>query len=949
MVLFFLFPALSRASETIIIEVVLNQVSQGDYFVILTDDGDLLLNINDLRSMGVTPPAGEIIVIEGEEYLSLRSMEGTDFVFDENTLTLKIDLPAASFPSLTIDMAVPRPENVYYPRDSSGFFNYGLNYVGDDSSGLQLFEFTNEVGLRTGDLLFTSDSIYRKEQEEDRFLRLMSTLTLDRREDLRRIMAGDFLTFSGELGSRLSMGGLSFSKNFDIDPYFVFYPAIDFAGAVTTPSEVQVFVDGSLVRTERVPPGRFDIINLTRYEGPGVLELVINDAFGRSRRLRDPFYLTERLLKKGLHQYSYNAGFLREDYFEKSNNYGDLSFSGFHRYGLRDNLTLGISGEASRDLGNMSLGGSYLLGTGGLFDLSLAGSTGGEDRSGVAGLAGFSYLGKKLNARLWTRWFSKDYTTLADLSEEDRRHYELAAGLGYGTENFGSFSVSYALSEKYVGDDQRNLFVTYSRDLTSKSSVFVSYRKDWEEEEGYGFYVNLNYTPWEQTLVSARAEVRDEGNRQALQIQRTPPVGEGYGYWAVLERVEDTEEDITNYSFSPTLEYNSRYGSYRGRLRTGTGGEENLTVYQLSTTGAAAYVGGTLKLSRSVDDSFGLVKVGDLEDVRVYRNNQEIGRTDAKGRVFVPDLLSYYENQISIEDEDIPIEYSLPSVLKYVSPPLRSGSCIIFLARKIQPLVGTLHLEVDGQLIPLEFREVRIFLGGEATPVDTSTTETKTISGPEIAASPDEKPAPVRFTLWPHFTGTGTGLDPGDKAALDFLAGRLEKQRIIGLEIAFHGEEDGLPLARAGAVGEYLASVLDFPPSEVEHTGLAETGDPSMARRMTISLEMADEKTSSALESVPDQSPGDPLWITIPTGRGGEFYLDPNEMYQQLGPVTDGELGCADMERASSSASFPDRLRASVDYQGETYTFYLEIPESDEIYIDLGPVVVNAPQEQSGE
>jgi len=124
-------------------------------------------------------------------------------------------------------------------------------------------------------------------------------------------------------------------------------------------------------------------------------------------------------------------------------------------------------------------------------------------------------------------------------------------------------------------------------------------------------------------------------------------------------------------------------------------------------------VGGAFGLSRPINDSFGLVTVDNLAGVRVYQNNQEVGRTDARGRVFVPEMGSYVENQISIADKDVPMEYSLGEVSRLVSPPLRSGSVIRFEARKYRAVTGKLYAIVDGRIRPVEYHEIRTMVDGK--------------------------------------------------------------------------------------------------------------------------------------------------------------------------------------------------------------------------------------------
>jgi outer membrane usher protein len=105
--------------------------------------------------------------------------------------------------------------------------------------------------------------------------------------------------------------------------------------------------------------------------------------------------------------------------------------------------------------------------------------------------------------------------------------------------------------------------------------------------------------------------------------------------------------------------------------------------------------------------------VGELEGVREYRDNQEIGRTGAHGTLFVPNMNSYTDNQIAISDKDIPINYSISNVLQLVSPPLRSGSLIQFDATRIQAITGILKVRHDNEDKPVEYREVTLVIDGK--------------------------------------------------------------------------------------------------------------------------------------------------------------------------------------------------------------------------------------------
>src|SRR4030066_2363909 len=81
---------LAEGGQMAILRVVLNQEEKGEFFVNVTDDGDFLVRIEDLKKMGFSEIRGKISVLEGEEFVSLKSMERVKTVFDEKKLALEL-------------------------------------------------------------------------------------------------------------------------------------------------------------------------------------------------------------------------------------------------------------------------------------------------------------------------------------------------------------------------------------------------------------------------------------------------------------------------------------------------------------------------------------------------------------------------------------------------------------------------------------------------------------------------------------------------------------------------------------------------------------------------------------------------------------------------------------------------------------------------------------------
>ena len=702
--LIFVFHIRAESAETVIVNVTLNQEAKGEFFVDMTEDGDFLIRKDDLESMGFSEPKGKLSQIAGELFLSLKSIEGVEFHFYENRLDLDILAKPDLLALKSRDMSAQRRQNVYHPRDSAAFINYSFDHNSLDSFKFQNLNITNEVGFRVKDFLLLSNFTYQNSKEQENFVRLMSNITYDRRDTLQRFVAGDFYALSGDLGSSLNLGGLSFSKIYRIDPYFVNRPLFSFTGLATLPSEVDVYLDGTKIATERFSPGQFSLENINYYGGAQSLEVVVKDSFGRETRYRLPFYFTDILLSKGLHEYSYNLGFMREQYGVRSDDYRKLAFSAYHKYGVTDAFNIGISAEAKQGTYVIGPQVSLLLWRLGTLVLSFSGSHDEDLRGGNAALVNYGYQGTMFNWRLLYKQYSRHYRTVATDASAARTKSEVGAGIGFGTREFGSLSVNFTDTKRYRDEDTKTYAVTYSRNIMRNATLLSSYKHVREQKNSDEFFVGLTfYFAGNTTLAASHLQDR-ERNAQVLQLTRNVPVGEGYGYRIYADR-EESRGTVSN-TVNPFFQYNGRYGIYTGEYRGTYRGRSRAEMYRFTAAGSVAYTGNTLGLSRPINDSFGVVQAGDLKGVGVFVNNVEIGKTNASGKVFVPNLNSYLDNQVSINEKDVPMDYTIDVVTKYVSPPLRSGSYISFDVARFFAITGTLHVEEHGEARPAEFFEV---------------------------------------------------------------------------------------------------------------------------------------------------------------------------------------------------------------------------------------------------
>ncbi len=693
-------------SETAILEIFLNEQRKGEYFVQLSESGDILIEATDLENLGLILAPREASSAEGSSLISLSRVAGISFKLDEASLTLHLTASIDLLLERSINLATVRKKKIYYPQDTSAFLNYGLDFQSGSSNEDQFFSISNQLGIRRDEFLFQAETLYSQAPEESSFIRLMTRLVREQRASLRRWTFGDFLTPANNLSGSIQMGGFSFAKNYRIDPYNINYPTLTFSGSAIAPSDVEVYLDGNRIYSGQVEPGRFELTNIARFRGAGALEVVLRDPYGHEERISHPFYLSDRLIKKGLHSYSYNFGVERENFGSQSFDYGEPVLMAVHEYGYTNRLNIGGTIEAGKGIFNLAPQASLLWGNLGEINATLAGHWG-EEGNGLAAKTAYLIAHRKADFDLTLAYYSQNFSTLATLDSETRPQVEASAGASYHAQKLGSISLSMSTISYHNDPSDQTLLLSYTRNLRPNLSFTSFFSKKFGNDDESRIFVGLNFHPRRDLLLSTQLELGSEGSTQSIQLQRNSPSGEGYGYRALAEHTNDNNENLT--SLNASGEYRSRYGIYRGELWNDWGSTQSSLKSRLSAAGSLAYVGNTLSLTRPIDDSFGLVKIGDLEGVRVYHNSQEIGRTDKNGKVFVPAFTSYYENQISINDKDVPLEYTLGQITRHISPPLRSGSCISFNAIKSQPVTGRLVMVAQEREIPLEFIKVHLW------------------------------------------------------------------------------------------------------------------------------------------------------------------------------------------------------------------------------------------------
>ena len=729
--------AAPQPAETLVLRVTLNTEGKGDLFVQRTADSDFWVRLDDLKAMGFKDLEGATRPIDGEAHLSLRSVRGLSFRFEEQALALHITAEPRLLPGTTLGLREQRRRGTVTGSSDSAFLNYALTGSQGSFSSARGMSLATEAGIRWGESLFLTDASTVETPTQRRFVRLMSSVIRDDRQNLRRFVFGDVLTPTRDFSNSVNLGGISVSKLYGLDPHFVRFPTQSLTGSVAVPSEVEVYIDGQRVRTERLRPGEFELQDILAYGGARNVQVLLRDAFGRVQQLNYSLYFTEQPLQRGLHEYSYNLGAIRRDFGVRSSHYGPPALTFFHRYGVSNGLTVGWRAEGKRDFLSTGPTVTAVLGPLGVVNWGTTASTF-EGRTGHASLASYSFDSHDWALGVFLRHDSRDYASLGDPPLITNRRHEGSVSATYRLRNNASVSLSrnllstrpaepaastdaspQALSAVSLRNRQVSA-VSFSTPLGSSRTQLTATLSRINDGQGprrtEGF-VSLNVLFDRNHSAAASYRADRQSHSESFRFSRSQPVGEGLGYDLTTNRSNlftDSTQTRAN------VQYNAPAAVLRAELGSYDDQDRRSHDQRVSVAGSIITAGGHFAASRPVTQSYALVKVGDLQGVGILVDGLPVASTGRSGIAAIPSLNAYYENSVAVAGDALPMNYALPAAVRRVVPSYRSGAFVDFGVTRIQAFSGRLITPVQGARRAIEFAEIHLQVGDERRTLTTA-------------------------------------------------------------------------------------------------------------------------------------------------------------------------------------------------------------------------------------
>jgi len=645
--------------------------------------GALYVSAAFLRAWRIRVPAAVPIRHEGEAYYPASSIPTLRLAEDQAAQSVSIDADARAFEHQ--NAAFGEADFMEMTPPSSGaFLNYDLfvDHVRGETSAAGALE----AGIFTRHGAGVASFIASAGGDRTRVLRLETTWTIDRPNHMTSIRIGDAISSAGPGAAPVRFAGVQYARNFAVQPGYLTMPLPIASGSAAIASIVDVYVNSTLQGQQPVQPGPFELSNIPVPSGGGTVQLVVRDLLGREIVSEQSYYASTQLLRSGLHDFSYEAGLLREAFGRESNQYGSFFASMTHRYGFSDQVTGEATAQASEALQMLGVAATAIVSNLGQVGGSAAAS---HSRRGTGFRAAGSFERRAAGPSfgILADYTSAAYSVLGVPEARTPPRYTVQAFADMPIRR-GGIGVNFLHRELRDEPSETIAGAFGSLGITSTVSVQLYTRHTMIGRRQTSFGAHLSLALGGRRSASASIDSSRGGTAGYLSFQSDPPAGPGDGFRATARLGESSGGEATYVRNLPSASLTAQASYARGAAGV-----------RLSATGALGWMDGRAFASRSLGESFATVKLEGFPGVHVYADNQPVGVTDRNGSIVVPGLRAFDRNTIRIEQADLPIDAMLESEEIEIRPYARTGTIVRFAARRERGALMRVRLE-DGSVLP---------------------------------------------------------------------------------------------------------------------------------------------------------------------------------------------------------------------------------------------------------
>src|SRR5688572_26370466 len=335
------------------------------------DGSRLRLPADEFDGLGFVVDEALVTMIGDGRWIYLDEVPGLTWTIDQREQAIDLTAPFELLKVNRIEISPPQPK-VDARADWGAMLawdTYGQWAFRDDDP-LFSRQLATTLDMRIFSpwaVVGSTATVIVGEDIEPRATRLETVADFDNPEKSWRVRLGDSYTGGPVWVRPVRFGGAQWTRDFGLRPDIITTPIASIGQDVEVPSTIDVFVNGVQRYSKAVGPGRVLLDDLPVTTGTNAISAVITDTSGRRIEVFLPFYATTGRLAKGVSDFSFEAGFPREDFGIASNHYGPGFASGSVSYGLTDQLT--VRGYLTGTDGYRGLGAGATVGVGNLAEI----------------------------------------------------------------------------------------------------------------------------------------------------------------------------------------------------------------------------------------------------------------------------------------------------------------------------------------------------------------------------------------------------------------------------------------------------------------------------------------------------------------------------------------------------------------------------------------------------
>lgn len=621
---------------------------------------------------------------------------GITLSFDTGMFELLLSIPDSALQDVTLNMNNKVDNRKYRkPAKLSGYLNVLAGathtYQPDSDANSTDWEQSHQLqaALRAFNTVLEHEVHYKKRGEaQGEWQREGTRLVIDNYRSANRWQIGDAWVERAQFQDSADLLGFSLIRDFSLTPNRNIRPTTGRKFTLQRRSDVDVIIDGVVVRRLSLEAGVYDLRDIPLANGSNKIELVITDSSGEVERLLFSVTSGDALLAQGLTDYAISGGVLALNGRDGPEYQQDSWLSsGYFRYGWLPWLTPGINYQWRDEV--VQFGGELLIATDSGSSLALSMATSQADALGSGQAVGLSYAASfgKQNHQERRLTFKSDFFS-ANFTGINRHTFAaesaplqdtaLLAIIDYGQRLTESISAGLGLSysELRAPSDQ-----VYSVSAALSGSIWktqaswslrTSYQQANEGSGEWNSFFNLSWPIGKRTRISV-----DGNGTTQVKYSYNENAGRAGGLGGNLSAQTSHNYDAflggglsyTGNRFFGSVDHDARF------TELGGDNQEHLTRLRFDTS--LAFAGSRFAFGRPVGNSFAVVsRHPSLAEnkVRIAPDKQgDKVHSDGLGNLLVPDLGNYRGQLLSYEVDELPPGYDLGEGVFAIAPPYKAG------------------------------------------------------------------------------------------------------------------------------------------------------------------------------------------------------------------------------------------------------------------------------------